>query len=412
MNQVAKMPSIIHCDMDAFYASVEQLSNPELRGKPVIIGGNPKSRGVVSTCSYEARKFGIRSAMPLAEAYRLCPHAIFLPPDFSKYKQASKHMHMIFQDYTPLIEPISLDEAFLDVTASLNLFGTAEGIGREIKQRIKQEIGLTVSVGIAHNKFLAKLASDLSKPDGFKVISKDRVLEVLDPLDVRRIWGVGEKTAHRLYSLNLRTIKDVRLLDKTTLHNMFGSLGNQLHLLSRGIDQRPVESGRAVKSVGRETTFAIDIFTYDKLERVIMELSVDVGRTLRRAALQGRTVTLKVKYNDFKTITRSKTLELMTNLDDIIYNAACELLQNTLVKPVRLIGVSVHNLTDESDAQLSLFEIGHENQSKLARAMDLVRDKFGEKSITRARLLNGIEADGTEEKHLNQIGKICFKSHD
>ncbi len=388
MTQVTKLSSIIHCDMDAFYASVEQLSNPELQDKPVVIGGNPKSRGVVATCSYEARKFGIRSAMPLAEAFRRCPHAIFLPPDFSKYKKASKEMHKIFYDYTPLIEPISLDEAFLDVTGSLNLFGTVESIGTEIKQRVKQELGLTVSVGIAHNKFLAKLASDMSKPDGFLVISRERLQEFLDPLDVGRIWGVGQKTAQRLKNLNIRTIRDVRLLDKRILENLFGSYGHQLYLLARGIDNRPVESDRQVKSVGREITFAVDITAYDQLERVVMELSVDVGRHLRRTQMQGKTVTLKVKYNDFKTITRSKTLDIAANLDEIIYSEARGLLENTLTKPIRLIGVSVHNLTEKSDNQLSLFGEGEESKSKLTRAMDIVRDKFGEESITRARLLD------------------------
>lgn len=379
---------IIHCDMDAFYASVEQLKNPELKGKPVIVGGNPKSRGVVSTCSYEARKYGIRSAMPLAEAFRRCPGAIFLPPDFRAYKDFSSRMLKIFYDYTPLIEPISLDEAFLDVSGSIGLFGPAPDIALKIKERIKQELGLTVSVGIAHNKFLAKLASDISKPDGFLVISPNEVQKLLDPLDVGRLWGVGQKSAERLRGLNIKTIKDVRSLTKDNLTGLFGSLGEQLYLLARGIDNRPVETGRRTKSVGRENTFAADIIKLDDLEKSILELSTDVGRSLRREGLKGRTITLKIKYNDFKAITRSKTLDVSTDLDEIIYREARLLLEGVLTKPVRLAGVSVNNLTDDDEPQLSLFGNHDEGKSKLARTIDLVKDKYGEKSIIRARLLN------------------------
>lgn len=378
---------IIHCDMDAFYASVEQLKNPELKGKPVVVGGSPQSRGVVSTCSYEARKYGIRSAMPLAEAFRRCPRAVFLPPDFTAYRNFSGRMHKIFYDYTPLIEPISLDEAFLDVSGSINLFGPAPDIARKIKGRIKNELGLTVSVGIAHNKFLAKLASDLSKPDGFLVVSPDKVQELLDPLDVGRLWGVGQKNAERLRSLNIKTIKDVRMLNEAHLSDLFGSFGGQLYLLARGIDNRTVETGRQVKSVGRENTFAVDIVKLDDLEKTVLELSTDVGRSLRKEGLKGRTVTLKIKYNDFRSITRSKTLELPTNLDEVIYREARLLLEDVLIKPVRLAGVSVTNLTDKEEPQLSLFGNHDDDKSKLARIIDLVKDKYGEKSITKARLL-------------------------
>lgn len=382
-----RIRSIIHCDMDAFFASVEQLRRPELKGKAVIVGGSPRSRGVVSTCSYEARKYGIHSAMSAAEAYRRCPDAVFLPPDFAKYKEVSSQMHRIFSDYTPVIEPLSLDEAFLDVTGSTRLFGPAAAIGQKIKERIRDELGLTVSVGVAHNKFLAKLVSDLSKPDGFFVVDPDRVQELLDPLDVRRIWGIGEKTARRLYSLNIKTIKELRSLDETSLAGLFGSFGHQLYRLARGIDNRPVESSREVKSVGRETTFAVDVKNRDDLERTLLELSCDVGRSLRKEGLKGRTVTLKIKYNDFKTITRSKTMEIPTNLDKVIFSEACRLLENLMVKPVRLAGVSVHNFVSKEEGQMVLFEEPLSAEEKLSTVMDLIKDKFGDNSITRARLL-------------------------
>ena len=379
--------SIIHCDMDAFYASVEQLKNPQLKGKPVIVGGNPQSRGVVSACSYEARKFGVHSAMPLAEALRRCPQAVFLPVDFASYRRFSRQMHDIFYDYTPLIEPIALDEAFLDVTGSMSLKGPAPVIGRQIKDRIKNELGLVASIGIAHNKFLAKLASDLSKPDGFLIVPSDRVQEFLDPLDISRIWGVGEKTAHKLYSLNIKQVRDLRYLTEANLVRIFGSFGRQLYKLARGIDQRPVESERQAKSIGRETTFAHDIVDTDILEEHLLELSTDVARSMRKKSLKGKTITIKIKYSDFRTLTRSVTLDIPTNLEAIIYHEACRLLKNVPVKPTRLIGVSVHNLTDEEEAQLSLFQEQKSGDDRLTKAVDAVKDKYGENIVTRARLL-------------------------
>lgn len=379
--------SIIHCDMDAFYASVEQLKNPQLKGKPVIVGGSPQSRGVVSACSYEARQYGVHSAMPLAEAQRRCPQAVFLPVDFASYKRFSRQMHDIFYDYTPLIEPIGLDEAFLDVTGSMSLKGPAPVIGRQIKDRIKNELGLIASIGIAHNKFLAKLASDLSKPDGFMIVPADQVQEFLDPLDISRIWGVGEKAAAKLYSLNIKQVRDLRRLTEANLANLFGSFGHQLYNLARGIDYRPVESERKVKSIGRETTFAHDIVDPAALEEYLLELATDVGRSLRKKSLKGKTITVKIKYSDFRTITRSVTLDISTNLEAIIYTEACRLLKNTPGKPTRLIGVSVHNLTDEEEAQLSLFQEQQAGDDRLAKAVDAVKDKYGEKILTRARLL-------------------------
>lgn len=379
--------SIIHCDMDAFYASVEQLKNPQLRGKPVVVGGSPQSRGVVSACSYEARQYGIHSAMPLAEARRLCPQAVFLPVDFASYKHFSRLMHNIFYDYTPLIEPIALDEAFLDVTGSLTLAGPAAVIGQEIKARIKTELGLTASIGIAHNKFLAKLASDLSKPDGFMTVPVEQVQEFLDPLDISRIWGVGVKAAGRLYALNIKHVRDLRRLTESYLVSIFGSYGHQLYQLARGIDHRPVEPDRKIKSVGRETTFPVDIIDQADLEKHLLELSADVGRSLRKKLLKGKTITLKIKYNDFRSLTRSVTLDEPTNFDEVIYKEACRLLQSVPRKPARLVGVSVHNLTDGEDAQLSFFAEAQTGSEKLSKAIDSVKDKYGEDILTRARLL-------------------------
>ena len=379
---------IIHVDMDAFYAAVEQRDNPELRGKPVVIGGKPNSRGVASTCSYEARKYGIHSAMPLAEAYRRCPQALFLPVNSRKYRQVSDQLRGIFQTYTPLVEPLSLDEAFLDVTASRALFGAAIEIAQTIKQRIKLELDLTASVGVAPNKFLAKLASDLRKPDGFVVVESDKVQSFLDPLPVERIWGVGRRTAERLHSLNIKQVRDLRLLDKGYLAKLFGVSGAQLYQLARGIDDRTVEAGREAKSIGREVTFAQDIADKEELQTTLLELAVDVGRQLRKEALRAKTVSVKARYSDFRTVTRSHTLDGSTNLDEDIYAEACALLNEVQLKdPLRLIGVSLSNLTDREDQQLELFGSEKKEKEKLARVVDAVKERFGEGSITRARLV-------------------------
>jgi len=379
---------IIHVDMDAFYASVEQRDDPTLLTKPVVVGGKPDSRGVVCAASYEARKFGIHSAMPMTEAFRRCPQAVFLPVNIPKYHEISLQIRQIFMTYTPIVEPLSLDEAFLDVTGSTSLFGSANTIGLTIKQRIQQELNLTASVGVASNKFLAKLASDLQKPDGFVVVQPNRVQEFLDPLSVERIWGVGKKTAEQLDKLAIKTVRDLRRLEKEYLTQLFGVLGSQLYQLAQGIDDRPVESDRVAKSIGRETTFATDIVDQDLLETELLKLAVDIGRRLRKQAFRGKTVTLKVRYDDFRTVTRSQTLSQATDLDDVIYKEACKLLSEVSLKgPLRLIGVTLHNLTDKLERQLSLFSEPQKDNEILTKVVDLVKEKYGEKSITRARLL-------------------------
>jgi len=388
MDAWTNLRKILHVDMDAFYASVEQRDDPSLLGKPVVVGGRPNSRGVVSAASYEARKFGIHSAMPIAEVYRRCPHAVFLPVNIQKYREVSKQIRQIFLTYTPMVEPLSLDEAFLDVTGSTSLFGPADEIAFIIKQRIQQELNLTASVGLACNKFLAKLASDLRKPDGFVVVQPDRVHEFLDPLSVERIWGVGKKTAEQLHTLNIRTVRDLRNLEQGYLTQLLGVIGSQLYLLARGIDDRPVESDRVVKSIGRETTFATDIADRDLLKTVLLKLSIDVGRSARKESLKGKTITLKVRYNDFRAISRSHTLTRAINLDDMIYQEVCHLLGEVALKqPLRLIGVTLSNLTDKEESQLSLFIEPRQDSENLTKVIDLVKAKYGETSITRARLL-------------------------
>jgi len=388
MDAWTNLRKILHVDMDAFYASVEQRDDPSLQGKPVVVGGSLNSRGVVSAASYEARKFGIHSAMPMAEVYRRCPHAVLLPVNIPKYRDVSLQIRQIFLTYTPMVEPISLDEAFLDVTGSLSLFGPAEKIAQIIKQRIQLELNLTASVGLACNKFLAKIASDLQKPDGFVVVQPDRIQEFLDPLLVERIWGVGKKTAEQLHTINIRTVRDLRNLEQGYLTKLLGVTGGQLYLLARGNDDRTVSSDRVVQSIGRETTFANDIIDRDILETFLLSLSVDVGRSARKESLKGKTISLKVRFNDFKAISRSHTLTQGSNLDDIIYKEVCHLLGAVaLEKPVRLIGVTLSNLTDQEESQLSLFNEPRLDRENLTKVMDLVKEKYGETSITRAKLL-------------------------
>lgn len=384
----ANCRKILHVDMDAFYASVEQRDDPSLQGKPVVVGGRPEGRGVVSAASYEARKYGIHSAMPLAEALRRCPEAVFLPVNGRKYREVSAQIMEIFLTYTPLVEPLSLDEAFLDISASTGLFGPADRMALTIKERIQTELCLTASVGLACNKFLAKLASDLKKPDGFVIVSPDKIQEFLDPLPVERIWGVGGKTARQLHVLRVKTVKELRHLELKDLTKLFGTLGTQLYHLARGVDERPVESERRIKSIGHETTFPQDLCDYEELQTTLLKLSVDVGRRLRKNSLKGKTITLKVRYADFRTLTRSHTLLRTTDLDDVIYQEACSLLEEVSLKePVRLIGVTVHNLTDRVEDQLALFAEPQPDKEALTKVLDLVREKYGEKSITRARLL-------------------------
>jgi len=396
--------AILHLDMDAFFASVEQRDDPNLRGRPVIIGGLD-ARGVVSTCSYEARRFGVRSAMPTAQARRLCPDGVCLRPDHLKYASVSRQIFNIFTRYTPLIEGLSLDEAFLDVTGSRMLFGDGVAIARRLKQEIQEELGLTSSVGIAGNKFLAKLASDLQKPDGLVVIGPGDIERVVHPLPVRRLWGVGAKSAEQLDRLGLRTIGDVAKMDVERMRGFLGSLADHIHQLANGIDDRPVETNREAKSIGQETTFTTDVTQRSFLEATLLGQVERVARRMRRAGVEARTVTLKLRYAPFRTITRSQTLGTATALEKVLYETVRLLLAKCEIGPghaVRLIGLQCGSFVQpgaderEHAEQLSLFAepqtavkaAPDPKQQDLAKTIDKLKDKFGENILTRARLVN------------------------
>ena len=334
--------SIIHLDMDAFYASVEQLDNPDLKGRPVIVGGS-SNRGVVSAASYEARKYKIHSAMPIAQAMKLCPHGVFLPVRMKRYKEISSQVFRIFQKYTPLVEPLSLDEAFLDVTGSAKLFGTAEDIAKRIRKEVFQETGLTISAGVAASKLVAKIASDINKPDGLTIVPVGKEAEFLAPLPIKRLWGVGKKTQETLSLLGVHTFGDIASLPEKLLEQKFGKHGIGLRRKALGLDNRDVETEHETKSVGHEFTFDTDLVELETIRRELLELAVMVAKRLRRYQLQGKTITLKVKYHNFKQITRSATIKQHTADSKRIYKEVIRLLQKTDAgeKPLRLLGISV-----------------------------------------------------------------------
>jgi DNA polymerase IV len=384
--------SIIHLDMDAFYPAVEVRDCPGLKGKPVIVGGG-RERGVVSSASYEARKFGVHSAQPMATAMRLCPHGIFLPVRMSRYKEISTQIFEIFRCFTPLVEPLSIDEAFLDVTGLERLAGQPQEIALKIKQTVLKETGLTVSAGVAPTKFVAKIASDMDKPDGLTVVSPDRVREFLDPLPVNKMWGVGKATQQVLDRLGVQTFQDLRKISISILEKTLGRHGVAMHYLAMGMDDREVTPEREVKSIGHEETFDKDILDPDKAKGEILFLAGRVARRMRRAGVRGQTVSLKVKYADFKQITRAFTLPEPVDDSAEIYAAACRLLGKTEVgrRPIRLIGVSLSQLTSPEDST-QLFLFGRDRASlkrkELNTALDRICDKFGEKGIRPGTLVS------------------------
>lgn len=384
---------IIHVDMDAFYAAVEQRDHPAYRGKPVIVGADPdggEGRGVVAACSYEARTFGVHSAMPISQAYRRCPQAIFLPVRMERYQEVSGRIFRIFHRYTDLVEPLSIDEAFLDVTGSTRLFGSPEAIGRRIKAEIWQEERLTASVGVAPNKFLAKIASDLEKPDGFVLVRPEGVEGLLGDLPLSYLWGVGEKTEARLKRLGLRTIGELAQWPEEELTRRFGAVGSHLSRLSRGIDDRPVIPEEEAKSLGAETTFAVDIGDPRTLHQTLLALSERVASRLRQEGYTGATVTVKLRYADFTTVTRSLTLPAPTQLTEEIYRAARLLLAKLPLggKKIRLLGVSISKLSGRAaPGQLPLLPPDR-RRAKAAQAVDEIRRRFGETRIVRAALLS------------------------
>jgi DNA polymerase IV len=383
---------IIHLDMDAFYASVEVLDQPELLGKPVIVGGN-SARGVVSAASYEARRFGVHSAMPIVTARRLCPEGFFLPVRMSRYREISERIMFIFEQFTPLVEPLSLDEAFLDVTGSGPLFGAASKIALTIKELVRKETGLTVSAGVASSKLVAKIASDLEKPDGLTIVPPGGEKEFLGRLAIDKLWGVGRMTRETLRLMGVNTIGDITRLPLPMLESRFGRHGLHLYQAARGIDEREVTPEREMKSVGHEETFETDLRDTRILERELLALAVRVGRRLRRYGMQGRTVTLKVKYFDFKQVTRSLTLAAATDDEKEIFQQARQLLVKTEAghRPVRLLGVSLANFASGREArQMDLF--GGSSQAitrreGLHRAVDAISSKYGSSSILPATLI-------------------------
>ncbi len=375
--------------MDAFYASVEVMDNPALAGRPVIVGGTPEGRGVVSAASYEARKFGVHSAMSAWRATKLCPDGVFVRPRMSRYVEVSHQIKAIFRDYTPLVEPISLDEAFLDVTGSRRLFGSAVEIGRGIKRRIRDEVGLVASVGVAPNKYLAKLASDLDKPDGFVVVTRENVEELLADLPVRRLWGVGKQTQKLLARKGIQTIRDITATPIEELEARIGVLALRLKNLALGLDDRPVVAEWEARSISNERTFAEDIGDAGELREIADVLSEMVARRLRKSGLLAQTVQIKARYPDFTTPTRSVTLAEATEQTLVIRDAVRDLLEKRLGRrgrPLRLLGVGVSNFIHPEDEAGDLFtDDDHAKNLKVDHVIDELQDRFGGDVIHRGR---------------------------
>ena len=349
------MRQIIHADFDAFYASVEQLDNPELRGKPVVVGGSPDDRGVVASASYEARRFGVRSAMPMRTALRLCPEAIRRSPDFERYREVSRRVMAIFREVTPLVEPLSLDEAFLDVTASVVPNQDAGDIARGLRQRVSEELGLVISVGVATSKSVAKIASDIDKPDGFKLVRPGTEREFLSPLPVGRLWGVGPKRVKQLNDEGVHTIGELAAQPEEWFVRIFGRPGAHIRSLSVGEDDSEVSSERETKSLSAETTFSSDTGDREALQEMVSRLSQEVAGGLRDKALRGRTVKLKLRLSDFTTFTRQRTLPEPVETSEEIARAAGALLDAELApqRRFRLIGVGVSGFDEVRERQES-----------------------------------------------------------
>lgn len=383
--------AILHLDMDAFFPAVEMLDNPSLKGKPVIVGGT-RERGVVSSASYEARRSGVHSAQPMATAIRLCPQGIFLPVRMSRYQEVSRSVFEIFHRFTPLVEAVSIDEAFLDVTGSKRLFGGPEEIARRIKKAVFKKVGITVSAGVAPIKFIAKIASDLEKPDGLIVVPADRVKAFLHPLSIDKLWGVGKVTRKALVQMGVRTVGDLSRMPQDVLGKKFGKHGTHLFRLAHGVDDRDVTPDRERKSVGHEETFSRDLLKPERIRKELQDLAIRVSRRLRYLGFQGRTVTLKVKYDDFVQVTRSATFASPTDDGAELFKAVCRLLKNTDAgrRPVRLLGISLSNLCEPAGlSQPGLFETetARPKSRKLNQALDRIHEKFGEDAVLPATLL-------------------------
>ena len=392
---------ILHIDMDAFFAAIEELDHPEYRGKPVVVGADPKGgkgRGVVSTCNYEARKYGIHSAMPISQAYKRCPFAIYVFPRGSRYGEISQKLFTILSEFTPKVEPISVDEAFMDITGCIRLLGSPEEIAQKIKQRIKDELHLTASIGIAPVKFVAKIASDLRKPDGLVIVEPGKVIEFLQPLPISRMWGVGKKTEVQLKTMGIHTIGDLAKLSQDAVIKKFGKSGLHFWTLANGIDERGVESDHSVKSVSLENTFDEDVSDEKIIEQTINAIADNLGRILRKKQVKGKTITLKIRLHDFSTFTRSHSFGSYLDSSQLISETALKLYHNfqKAGKKVRLLGIAVSNLNTHCDEQLGFFDAYHKEDQKIDQVIDLVQNKFGPDLIKKASLM-GI--------HSRRVGK-------
>lgn len=424
----------MHVDMDAFFASVEQLDHPEYKGHPVIVGGL-SSRGVVATASYEARKFGVHSAMPISRAKKLCPHGIYVYPNMARYKEISHIIHKVMEEFTPLIEPLSLDEAFLDVTGITHKFTGPKALGRAIKDRVFEETGLIISAGLAPNKFLAKLASDLDKPDGLVVIPYGKECESLANFPIKRIWGVGPSTERRLKDGGFTLIKDVQALpDEKPLVPYVGNQARRIWELARGIDERSVEPDRQIQSVGNEETYESDVEDPAIIDLELHYFANRVAKRLRKYGLMGHTVSIKVRYKDFKTVSRQKRLDSSTDQERVIYDTSVllwnKLMRDALsvkqeeqevmgatprpkfdnsilevpVKPIRLLGVTVSGLSTEGIVQDDLFSIeADEKDEKLSIVLDSLASKFGEGAIMSGALWRRAHGDGGERRKRSEL---------
>ena len=385
--------TILHADLDAFFAAVEQRDNPALRGKPVIVGGGgPNDRGVVSTASYEARKFGVRSAMPLRTAGALCPQGIFVPVNGAKYNAVSKQVMAIFRRFSPLVEPLSIDEAFLDLTGTEQLFGDGEQAARKLKQAVHDETELTVSVGVAANRLVAKIASDLRKPDGLVVVLRGEEAAFLAPLGIERLSGVGPSTRRALVEYGVTTIGDLARLPENLLVRRFGAHGADLASRARGVGETAVVGPADAKSVSQEHTFDVDVADWEVLEQSLIALSEGVAGRLRATKVVCSTVSVKIRNTAFETITRQRTLEQPTDMGEVIWRTAVELARREVRgQRIRLLGVAATGLSEQR--QLALFEAEGDRRRKVTEAADEVRKKFGPGAIRRARLLDsGVRA--------------------
>ena len=388
----------MHVDMDAFFASIEQLDHPEYKGHPVIVGGL-SSRGVVATCSYEARKFGVHSAMPISRAKKLCPDGVYVYPRMDRYKEVSHQIFSIMKEFTPHIEPLSIDEAFLEVSGMSTMYSGPKALGRAIKDRVFEETGLIISAGLAPNKFLAKLASDLDKPDGLVVIPYGREKEILAPLPIKRIWGVGPHTEKRLKAGGFHLMRHIQALpDERSLIPIVGNQARRIWELANGIDERPVETDRKIQSIGAEETYEEDLVDGSAIELEFRYFANRLSKRLRKRNLLGHTVSIKVRYDDFTTVSRQKRLDTPSDHEHVFFETAL-LLWNKLMQdktskqpkgtifidppgPIRLLGLTVSGLDEEVPMQDSLFESPrNENENKLAGVLDSLESKFGETAV-------------------------------